>query len=212
MDIRRLVREHESTVKMSYLDKFERKTDDFVEKINLCPYCVCHSQHVDGFLRVCTKRPHLLVWAKYINFPYWPAKVLRYDKASDCFECQFFDTNKTYGLVKVDKCYRLTKEFFKLFPDARRSKQIKQLRAALKLLNTHVALLRCQYPTQFRYSEGKTNCDVNNLFMCDPKVKEEVRELNFSGNPNGKVAVTYTQSSLIAYIIIFRKAREDAAS
>lgn len=60
-------------------------------------------------IRVCSK-PHLIVWAKYTDYPYWPAKLLQIcDTGKLPLNVLFFGSNDT-GRVTYANCYLYSKE------------------------------------------------------------------------------------------------------
>lgn len=44
-------------------------------EIEQCGDCFINRQQNDAIKMVCSK-PHLLIWARYSDYPYWPAKIL----------------------------------------------------------------------------------------------------------------------------------------
>ncbi|XP_055312561.1 MYND-type zinc finger-containing chromatin reader ZMYND8-like [Sitodiplosis mosellana] len=72
-------------------------------------YCIrlCHSCYinldVDWFSTPCA-RLHILVWAKQRTFPYWPAKVMRYNRDQNTVDVQYFGGSHLRGIVPVKNC------------------------------------------------------------------------------------------------------------
>ncbi|XP_055326801.1 MYND-type zinc finger-containing chromatin reader Zmynd8-like [Sitodiplosis mosellana] len=66
-----------------------------------CPECYVNN-NVDIYL-VCSK-PHLVVWAQFDIYPYWPAKILNIYDASRTLEVFFFNDH-TSAIVSYDNCF-----------------------------------------------------------------------------------------------------------
>lgn len=80
-----------------------------INDIKSCSECYLNRRKniKDRMIRAC-ERPHLLVWAKFDYFPYWPAKVMSYN--DKCVSVEFFDDHST-AEVEVDNCLLYSKEY-----------------------------------------------------------------------------------------------------
>lgn len=54
------------------------------------------------FKEVCSK-PHLLVYAKFGSYPYWPAKLMSIDTDDDTVNVEFFDETHSQADIPADK-------------------------------------------------------------------------------------------------------------
>lgn len=80
-----------------------------INDIKSCSECYVNrrKKNKDWMIRAC-ERPHLLVWAKFEGYPYWPAKVLSYNDR--CVSVEFFDDHST-AEVEVGRCLVYSKEY-----------------------------------------------------------------------------------------------------
>lgn len=73
-------------------------------EIGLFLKCVdCYVNKTVDACFVCTK-PHLVLWAQFDVYPYWPVKVLSVDDAASTLEVYFFN-DYTSATVSYDNCY-----------------------------------------------------------------------------------------------------------
>ncbi|XP_055326792.1 MYND-type zinc finger-containing chromatin reader Zmynd8-like [Sitodiplosis mosellana] len=83
-----------------------------VEEIDELKQCGdCYMNDVNGHqaLRVCS-HPHLVVWAQFSKYPYWPAKLLQIGKGNkQPLEVYFFGDNEIANVAYAN-CYLYSKE------------------------------------------------------------------------------------------------------
>lgn len=60
-----------------------------IKEITLCADCYLNREKPEGFTRLCTK-PHLILWVKFKQFPYWPAKLIKIKNGRSPLEVCFF--------------------------------------------------------------------------------------------------------------------------
>lgn len=72
-----------------------------MESLQKCADCYVNN-NIDAFL-VCSK-PHLLLWAQYDIYPYWPVKILSINEASKTLEVFFFNDH-TSADVSYENCF-----------------------------------------------------------------------------------------------------------
>lgn len=72
-----------------------------VDLFRKCPDCYVNN-NVDAYF-VCSK-PHLVLWAQFDIYPYWPAKILSVDDTANTLEVYFFN-DYTSATVSYDNCF-----------------------------------------------------------------------------------------------------------
>lgn len=66
-----------------------------IKEIILCGDCYLNREKDEGFFtRLCTK-PHLILWVKFKQFPYWPAKLIKVKNGRSPLEVYFFGEHTT---------------------------------------------------------------------------------------------------------------------
>lgn len=84
--------------------------DDCMSEINeikLCGDCYMNQGKSDKFTAVCSE-PHLMLWVKFLEYPYWPAKLRRIGEGPKPLEVYFFDEHTT-ARVSYKDCLLYTK-------------------------------------------------------------------------------------------------------
>lgn len=76
----------------------------------MCHECYLNANHNrdNWFVKPCSS-PHLLVWIKQKNYPYWPAKLMKCNLPLQTVEVQFFGDHKRLENVSPKNCYMLSK-------------------------------------------------------------------------------------------------------
>lgn len=77
-----------------------------MSKLKYCGDCYKNVDQPKGITLVCPK-PHLLLWAKFDLYPYWPAKLVSAD--SDSIYVHFFGDH-TAEDIPYDNCYLYSEE------------------------------------------------------------------------------------------------------
>lgn len=50
----------------------------------------CYTYMDERFATLCCSKPHILVWAKQRGYPFWPAKLMRYNVINNTFDVRYF--------------------------------------------------------------------------------------------------------------------------
>ncbi|XP_055326800.1 MYND-type zinc finger-containing chromatin reader Zmynd8-like isoform X2 [Sitodiplosis mosellana] len=81
--------------------------EDEVRDLRLCGDCYIRGDQEDAFISVCSE-PHLVLWAKYATYPYWPAKLFKIHEGRKPLEVYFF---KEYNSARVsyEDCFLYSK-------------------------------------------------------------------------------------------------------
>lgn len=79
-----------------------------ISTLKYCGDCYMNVGQPNGFTFVCSK-PHLLLWVKFENHPYWPAKFVAVKKGPNRIHVQFFG-EYTVADVSYQDCYLYSKE------------------------------------------------------------------------------------------------------
>lgn len=79
-----------------------------IDEIKLCGDCYMNREKPAGFTLVCSK-PHLLLWVKFKQYPYWPAKLTKARDDSNLVEVYFFGDH-TIATVSCSSCYLYSEE------------------------------------------------------------------------------------------------------
>lgn len=92
---------------LKWLLKF---TKNEIYTIRLCHECYRNAnlKHDDWFVMPC-KQPHLLVYAKQKDYPYWPSKLMAVNMDKNTIEVQFFGDHKRAVIASKD-CVMLSRE------------------------------------------------------------------------------------------------------
>lgn len=87
---------------------YERCKRD-VNSIKKCACCFSFwlTDSTDFFTQVCDK-PHLLLWVKYDDYPYWPAKLMSVDGTK--VNVEFFDESHSQADIDVEYCLLYSKK------------------------------------------------------------------------------------------------------
>lgn len=83
-----------------------KKCTEEIDDLKHCGDCYMNDTHLA--LQVCSK-PHLVVWAQFSQYPYWPAKLLQIGEGKTPLQVLFFDDNDI-GSVTYASCYLYSKE------------------------------------------------------------------------------------------------------
>lgn len=95
--------------------KYEKIATEFVAACELelttlshCTDCYERSERrAKGWFTAYCIPPHLPIWAKYLDYPYWPGKLMSAD--DKMVDVQFFGDH-TFETVSVDNCLIYSKE------------------------------------------------------------------------------------------------------
>lgn len=79
-----------------------------IEDVRNCADCYFNRDKSNAVVMVCTK-PHLVLWVKYGEYPWWPAKLLKVDKGDYPLEVQFFGDFSSACVTYTD-CYLYSHE------------------------------------------------------------------------------------------------------
>ncbi|RWS07781.1 protein kinase C-binding protein 1-like protein [Dinothrombium tinctorium] len=139
-------------------------------EIEVCPNCFrnFYTYHDKWFIQPCQK-PHALVWARLKGHPFWPAKVVRLDKAKNEVDARFFGAHER-AWVPIDSCFELS-EFYSWNKPGKGQKN--KFEAAMSELEQHISKIKQMFPSKFKYAPPKTPFNPKRIFICiDPQ--EEV--------------------------------------
>lgn len=88
-----------------------KSIDDEIISISTCTSCYSLAYHhpLESFTMPCLK-PHLLIWARAPNWPYYPAKLMKIcDNDENMVNVRFFGDHTVYD-VAAKECYLYSKE------------------------------------------------------------------------------------------------------
>lgn len=82
-----------------------KNTEKEIDRFQKCADCYVHNHFDDTFLAtfVCSK-PHLIVWARFDIYPYWPAKIMVDVEKSKKLEVLFFGVHNS-AKVSYKNCF-----------------------------------------------------------------------------------------------------------
>lgn len=75
-----------------------------VYSIRMCHECyigLVQNHRID----VVCKQPHLIVWAKQKSYPYWPAKLMSVNAATNQVEVRYFGEKHYRAVITSKDCY-----------------------------------------------------------------------------------------------------------
>lgn len=81
-----------------------------IVELKCCGECYMKDINCHESLRVCS-RPHLVVWAQFSKFPYWPCKLLQIGECSKQPLQVFFFGDKDIANVNYANCYLYSEEY-----------------------------------------------------------------------------------------------------
>ncbi|RWS17204.1 hypothetical protein B4U79_17716 [Dinothrombium tinctorium] len=134
-----------------------------VMDFQLCFHCFMfrhNSKLKDFWFSAVCPNPHILVYAKYRSFPYWPAKVLKYSKNNDSVYCRFFGSHD-HALVPIGRCLLLTKDYPGTEP------RLKGYIKAKEDLKNHLRELNKCFPERFKFAEPNIRLNPEKLFLFE---------------------------------------------
>lgn len=76
--------------------------------IDLCYECYINLEH-DWFELPC-KVPHLLIWAKQRTFPYWPAKLMRFNQRDNTIDVRYFGDDHLRAVLPAKNCLLFSRQ------------------------------------------------------------------------------------------------------
>lgn len=81
---------------------------DEIDDIRNCGDCYFNRDQPNAVVMVCSK-PHLILWVKYGEYPWWPAKLMKVDKGDSPLDVRFFGDFSS-GSVSYTDCYLYSHE------------------------------------------------------------------------------------------------------
>lgn len=79
-----------------------------IKNIRKCTQCYAEAyEYPDSWFTMPCDPPHQIIWAKFANFNYWPAKVM--SRSDQTVHACFFGDH-TYANVKPDSCMTYSKD------------------------------------------------------------------------------------------------------
>ncbi|XP_031634382.1 protein kinase C-binding protein 1-like [Contarinia nasturtii] len=140
---------------------------DFVkEKVycfNMCPDCYATNDEGEDedseerFTMLCS-RPHLILWAKQRTYPYWPAKLLRYNGDNNTFDVRYFGGAHLRAILPVKDCLLYSRQN----PSTSIGRLKGSLNEAVKEAECYIKKLIAKYG-QFNLAEPLSFIHGNNL-------------------------------------------------
>lgn len=80
-------------------------TREELYNIRLCYECYKNAnQFKDNWFTMPCENPHLLVWAKYESYPYWPAKLMSMND-NNKVDVRFFGVEHKRTVLPAKDCY-----------------------------------------------------------------------------------------------------------
>lgn len=73
-----------------------------VYNLQICYDCYTNIND-DWMVTPCTK-PHILVWAKQRTYPYWPAKLMRYNSDQNTVDVRYFGDENLRAVIPAKDC------------------------------------------------------------------------------------------------------------
>lgn len=93
------------------IDLFDKLYESIEEELTLMTACeICYSyenQYPDLWMEYVCENPHTVIWCKYGEWPFWPAKVLTNENGF--VSVRFFGKEHEYGKVSIDNCLLYSK-------------------------------------------------------------------------------------------------------
>lgn len=81
-----------------------------LESAEICTECYINAnEEPDIFFELPCAKPHLIIWAKMKQYPYWPAKVMTIE-GDNKVNVRFFGDH-THGKVPVSNCFMYSREY-----------------------------------------------------------------------------------------------------
>ncbi|XP_078331384.1 uncharacterized protein LOC111122145 isoform X3 [Crassostrea virginica] len=137
-----------------------------MNEIELCPDCYwnsCIRKNDEWFSETC-RTPHTLVWAKLKGYPFWPAKVIRYEASNALREVdgqvdvRFFGAHDR-SWVPTSQVFMLSKEI----PTPAKSKKW-GFDYAMEETELHIKKIRDKFG-RFDYAPFRTPYDKNHVYF-----------------------------------------------
>lgn len=135
-----------------------------IDLIKTCADCYKNVHTIkskDYFIEPCLK-PHRLVWAKTSGYPFWPAKVVRYNEHMDSVKVIYFQDH-TESTLKTQNCLMISEEY----PCTTIPKTAK-FKTACEELMRHIQKLNQQFPGWFKYEPSNAKLNPNDIYYSHP--------------------------------------------
>lgn len=137
-----------------------------MNEVELCPDCYlnsCIRKNDEWFSETC-RTPHTLVWAKLKGYPFWPAKVMRYEPSKALREVdgqvdvRFFGAHDR-SWVPTSQVFMLSKEI----PTPAKNKK-GGFEYAMEETELHIKKIREKFGS-FEYAPFRTPYDKNHVYF-----------------------------------------------
>ncbi|XP_031637336.1 protein kinase C-binding protein 1-like [Contarinia nasturtii] len=133
--------------------EFLKKCEEDIDILKNCGDCYTHiDDSRDNPNLVCSK-PHIVLWVKYGEYPYWPAKLLRIEKKVERDPLLvFFFQERTIGNVSYSNCYLYSREDPNLYLTDTYKNQVK---LAMKEAEKYIRNVEKRFG-EYKYAAPKT--------------------------------------------------------
>jgi hypothetical protein len=164
-------------------------------------------EYLPNYFAVPCSRPHGLVWAQMVGFPFWPAKVIRFDKNELNANVAFFGGNHERAWIPMSSCFELTREYLWTCD----SQHEGDLKLAIDDLKEHLKQLEIKFKHKLSVGSGRKAFSPKQRYIRQYMVrKKSLASKESSSAPRqGKVQ---KQEQVIVANSCRDKAEEDKSS
>lgn len=124
-------------------------TGEEMFNIRLCHECYSNAnQHPHNWLTMICSEPHLVVWVKLKPNPYWPAKLMAFDRNTNKIDVRFFGHQHRRAVVTPKDCIMYTE----IDPNIDGNHQNEDFQFSRKVILFYNDLLYLELIHDFRWS------------------------------------------------------------
>lgn len=164
----------------------------------------CVSNYYSSEFSAICKEPHVLVWAKYLTEPFWPAKVYMIDEVGRKVTVKFFGEKHETAQITLNgsNAYLVTGKRYPKYFEAKKkmpSKRKSELLYAMEELSEHLDQIREFFPEKelFNSSKELIQYDATYLYLKDRDIDTGHRQNHTKMMDNDNVHVQDVEEDVV---------------